>query len=292
MSSIDRAARSRRSWPVPTVYSALAVTSLATAGIHFAVMGDHFQEYVIFGVFFSIVAWFQALWALGVAVAPTRALLLTGAIANAGVVGVWLVSRTIGLPIGPDPGVAEPAAFLDVLSVILEAAIVASVATLLVRGAPDRASGRAKSGLALVGVLALALVLVTTIAVAAADEDAHGGHGDEEVVAEPGTPDGPGLTRVELGEGRLLQATVEGSAGATQIHLTFFDEDGAALDVPELEVEAVSPTGSEMVVPVELFGPGHYAATADLATGTWEFHLHGTTHDGAEIDTHFEATVP
>jgi len=42
-------------------YAALAATSLAAAGIHFAVMAEHFQEYAPFGVFFSVVAWLQAL---------------------------------------------------------------------------------------------------------------------------------------------------------------------------------------------------------------------------------------
>jgi nitrogen fixation protein FixH len=90
----------------------------------------------------------------------------------------------------------------------------------------------------------------------------------------------------------LLQALVEGSTGATQIHLTFFDADGTALDVEALSVSGVSPSGSEVPIPVELFEPGHYAATADLAPGDWEFHLQGETGDGHEIDTHFEATVP
>jgi hypothetical protein len=287
MESIQEVPRSRLTWPIPTVYSALAIVSLATAGIHFAVMGDHFQEYLVFGIFFAVVAWFQSLWALGVVVSPTRSLLLTGALVNALVVVVWLVSRTIGLPIGPDPGIAEPAAFLDGLSTVLEVVIVASIATLLVRGAPGRATA-ARSGLALVGGLTLVLVLLTTVAVASMSEEAHG-H-EEEGSAEP-VPGDPGLARVELGDGHTLQALVEGSDGTTQIHLTFFDADEAALDVEELSVSGLSPSGSEVPIPVELFEPGHYAATADLAPGDWKFHLQGQTGDGHEIDTHFEATV-
>jgi hypothetical protein len=288
MESIRQVPRSRLTWPIPTVYSALAVVSLATAGIHFAVMGDHFQEYVVFGIFFAVVAWFQSLWALGVVVSPTRSLLLTGAIVNALVVLVWLVSRTIGLPIGPDPGIAEPAAFLDVLSTALEIVFVASIATLLLRGAPGRATA-ARSGLALVGGLALVLVLLTTIAVASMSEEAHG-HEEEGGTVEP-APGEPGLIRVELGDGHTLQALVEDTDGATQIHLTFFDADGAALHVEELSVSGVAPNGSEVPIPVEPFEPGHYAATAALAPGDWEFHLQGQTGNGHEIDTRFEATV-
>lgn len=290
MESIQEVPRSRATWPIPTVYSALAVVSLATAGIHFAVMGDHFQEYVGFGIFFAVVAWFQSLWALAVVVSPTRSVLLTGAVVNALVVVVWLVSRTIGLPIGPDPGIAEPAAFLDVLSTVLEVVIVASIATVLVRGEPGRAAPRAGRGLALVGGLALVLVLLTTVAVASMSEEAHG-HEEGEGSAEP-APGDPGLTRVELGDGRMLQVLVEGSDGATQIHVTFFDADGAALDVEALSVSAVSSSGSEVPIPVELFEPGHYAATVDLAPGDWELHLEGESSDGHRIDAHVDATVP
>lgn len=290
MESIQGVPRSRVTWPISTVYAALAVVSLATAGIHFAVMGDHFQEYVVFGIFFAVVAWFQSLWALAVVVSPTRSVLLTGAVVNALVVVVWLVSRTIGLPIGPDPGIAEPAAFLDVLTTVLEVVIVASIATVLVRGEPGRATPRAGRGLALVGGLALVLVLLTTVAVASMSEEAHG-HEEGEGSAEP-APGDPGLTRVELGDGRMLQVLVEGSDGATQIHVTFFDADGAALDVEALSVSAVSSSGSEVPIPVERFEPGHYAATADLAPGDWELHLEGETSDGARIDTHVDATVP
>jgi len=118
LESVQQLGSSRVNGRVATVYSALAVLSLAAAGIHFAVMGEHFQEYVVFGVFFSLVAWFQALWALGVMVAPTRGTLAVGLVANAAIACVWLISRTTGVPIGPEPGVAEPAALLDVLSTV------------------------------------------------------------------------------------------------------------------------------------------------------------------------------
>ena len=113
---------------------ALATLSMAAAAIHFAVMGEHFAEYLAFGVFFSVVAWAQAIWAVGVILQPSRSLLVVGLVGNALVVLVWLASRTIGLPIGPEAGAAEPAAFVDVLSTILEIAIVAGAAGLLLRG--------------------------------------------------------------------------------------------------------------------------------------------------------------
>jgi hypothetical protein len=290
MESIQESSRSRVAWPIPAVYSALAVTSLATAGIHFAVMGEHFREYVAFGVFFSLVAWFQALWALGIAVSPTRPLLTVGLVVNAAVVVIWVVSRTAGLPIGPEPGTAEPAAFLDVLSTILEIGIVVVTATLLLRGRPAASPGGTGNGLLAVGGLALVLVLLTTFAVASeGDEHAHGEEGHAEHTEEA---QGPGITHIDLGDGRQLQTLVEGPAGATQVHFTFFDSDGGALAVKTVEVIGVSHDGEEVTIPVERFEPGHWAATVDLESGDWEFQVHGHTADGQEISTHVEATVP
>jgi len=290
MESMQEPPRPRVAWPIPAVFSALAVTSLATAGIHFAVMGEHFREYAAFGVFFSLVAWFQALWALGVVVSPTRPLLTVGLVVNVTVVVIWIVSRTTGLPIGPEPGTAEPAAFLDVLSTILEIGIVVVTATLLVRGRSAASSDGTGNGLLAVGGLALVLVLLTTVAVGSeGDEHAHGEEGHTEHTEEA---QGPGITHVDLGDGRQLQTLVEGPAGATQVHFTFFDADGGALAVKAVAVTGVSHNGEEVAIPVERFEPGHWAATVDLESGDWELQVDGHTPDGQEISTNVEATVP
>ena len=177
--SVQEPESSRMKGRVATVYVAVAVMSLAAAGIHFAVMGEHFQEYVVFGVFFSLVAWFQALWALGVVVASTRWTLAVGFIANAAIAWVWLVSRTAGVPIGPEPGVAEPAGLLDVLSTVLELLIVVVCAALLLRGQYSQPSRGRRSRALFIGALALGLIVLSTIGIAAVREDEHG-HGEEQ----------------------------------------------------------------------------------------------------------------
>ncbi len=48
---------------IPAVLGSL---SLGTAGVHFAVIGEHLQEYVPFRLFFSCLAWLEALWAIAV----------------------------------------------------------------------------------------------------------------------------------------------------------------------------------------------------------------------------------
>jgi hypothetical protein len=79
----------------------LAIVGIATAVIHFAVAGAHFQEYWLFGVFMLVAAWLQLLWAIVAIARPSRLLLWSGALLNAGVVAVYVVTRTIGDVIGP-----------------------------------------------------------------------------------------------------------------------------------------------------------------------------------------------
>ena len=81
--------------------------------------------------FFAAMAWLQLAWAVAIVVKPTRRLLLAGIIGNLVIAEVWLVSRTIGIPIGPNSGESEPAAFADMLSTILEVGIVLGSLALL-----------------------------------------------------------------------------------------------------------------------------------------------------------------
>jgi hypothetical protein len=188
---------------VPTVsvaQASLAALSIAAAAIHFAVMGEHFAEYLAFGVFFSVVAWFQALWAVGVIVRPSRRLLLLGLVGNALVVLVWLSSRTIGLPIGSEAG-AEDAAFVDVLATVLEIGIVAGTAMLVLRGRPTPSVRGLPVRLGLAG-LVVVLALLTTWSVAI-DAISGGEHGVDHPVDDAAASAGrPGLSRVHLWEGR------------------------------------------------------------------------------------------
>jgi hypothetical protein len=108
-----------------------AIMSLATAVIHFAVAGEHFQEYWVFGVFMLVVAWLQLMWAIVVALLPARPLLWAGAVLNAAVVVVYIVTRTVGDVIGPTPHEVETVGFGDGLCTVLEAVVIAGCAWLL-----------------------------------------------------------------------------------------------------------------------------------------------------------------
>ncbi len=110
----------------------LAIMSIATAVIHFAVAGQHFQQYWLYGVFMLVVAWLQLLWAIMAMARPSRLLLGGGVILNVGVVAVYVVTRTIGDVIGPGAHSVEQAGFGDLLCTALEAIVVAGCAWLLI----------------------------------------------------------------------------------------------------------------------------------------------------------------
>ena len=142
----------------------LAILSVATAVIHFAVAGSHFHEYWAFGVFMLVVAWLQALWAAAIVIRPSWWLIGSGAILDAAVIAVYLVTRTIGDVVGPAPHSVEPVGFGDGLCTVLEATIVAGCLWLLL-GVKDWRVGRAQlsaiaaaTGTATAVLLSVALV--------------------------------------------------------------------------------------------------------------------------------------
>src|SRR6516162_5830533 len=101
----------------------LAVIGAATAVIHFAVAGAHFQEYWLYGVFMLVVAWLQLAWSAVAVAWPSRPLLAGGAVLNAAVVAVYIITRTAGDVVGPGAGSPEVVGFGDVLCTVFEAVV-------------------------------------------------------------------------------------------------------------------------------------------------------------------------
>lgn len=104
---------------------ALAALSLGAAAIHFAVVADHFAEYALFGVFFSLIGWFQALWAIAYAIRPGNALALLAIAANAATVAIWYWAHAVGLPFGTKAGEVEPTTVTDLMATLFEVLLVA-----------------------------------------------------------------------------------------------------------------------------------------------------------------------
>lgn len=116
----------RAGWADVNVATLVAL-SAGAGTIHLSVAAGHLHEYVLFGAFFIALGIAQLGWAALIALlGPSRRLLIP-ATANAAVVVLWAVSRTVGLPLGPSPGVPEAVGFPDVTASLFEGVLVGCV---------------------------------------------------------------------------------------------------------------------------------------------------------------------
>ena len=152
----------------------LAAASMGAAAIHFAVIVPHLNEYRPYGIFFLAVGWFQAIWAVLVVTSEDRRPLALGLVVNALVIGVWVWSRTAGLPLGPGPGTAEEIGASDSISTALEALIVVLTMFLLTRISPWREPSRRV--LLEAAIVTWAVVIVLTVPAILAEAETGMGH--------------------------------------------------------------------------------------------------------------------
>lgn len=121
---------------------AAVALSLLAALFHLWVMPGHFAEWWGYGAFFLVAAAAQALFALLVLRAPQPWLLRAGIVGNLAIIALWVVTRTVGVPVfGPHAGEVEAVGRLDVASKLAEAALVAVLAILLFGAHDLRAVG-------------------------------------------------------------------------------------------------------------------------------------------------------
>jgi hypothetical protein len=128
--------------------------------IHVLAAIQHVDEYLLFAVFFALLAPVQFAWGVAVYRRPGQRLLLAGAVGSLAVALLWLVSRTIGLPLGETPWQPEPVGAIDVLATADEVVLALMVFAEL---APRRAlvpayrvaAAAAGTGLILLSSLAL-----------------------------------------------------------------------------------------------------------------------------------------
>ena len=144
-SRVQAQAQAQRSYPVRS-YAAVLLT-LAAAVIHLTVAPEHLEEFVPYGVFFIILGLAQVALAVALVAAPSRKLYAAAVGGTLAVIGLWLLSRTAGLPIAPRPWRPEPVGLVDFLATLSEAI---SVLVLLRRIlAPRRSKPRARLRIAL-----------------------------------------------------------------------------------------------------------------------------------------------
>jgi hypothetical protein len=105
------------------------------AAIHAAVVPEHLEEWAAAGLFFVVLTAAEIAVA-AVVTRPGRPPLLAVVAVSVVPLGVWLVSRTVGLPFGPDPGAAEAVGLADCVSCVLELGTLVA-AVLLLRGSTN-----------------------------------------------------------------------------------------------------------------------------------------------------------
>jgi len=151
----------------PYILGGLAALSAGAAAIHFAVVFEHFAEYTLYGVFFLVLSWAQLIWPVVLVWRPSRLWLWLGIAGNAIVLAVYVASRTVGLPFGPDLHSAESVGALDVVSCVLEFALIAGCAALLWRPSlmdrPMPRRGAVTSTAGLIAVPALVIAAATAV---------------------------------------------------------------------------------------------------------------------------------
>jgi len=148
------------------IVSVIALASIAAGAVNIAVaatIGADAQTHAFFGV----VGAAQVVWGLMALVWAPRSWLVLGALGNAVVVATWVVSRTVGLPIGQFAHQVLPVGFSDSVATILEAVTALGAAVLAVRGsgasrAAARVRGFALAAAVLIGAIGLAGVLPQT----------------------------------------------------------------------------------------------------------------------------------
>jgi hypothetical protein len=147
-----------------SIITIVASLSLGAAAIHLVAAPPHYTELGDLGAGFLVAGVFQAAWARAAIAATTRRTAWIGIVVNLGIVAAWIVSRSVGLPVGPEPWTPEVVGLPDGASTIFELLIVAGLALRLlgIGRAPVARRAPIRSIAAIAVIPALGLVLLTT----------------------------------------------------------------------------------------------------------------------------------
>lgn len=157
----------------------VAGMSAGAGAIHLAVVPEHAGDSLLDPIGFAVVGWFQLLTAAVILVGRDgRNLYRAAVVGNLAVIGLWLWSRTAGLPFGSHDGVAEDVAMLDGVATALAVGVVLVSARILMAPRSERVS-QGRLAPALLGVGALALATVVMVAPGESGGSGHQHGGDE-----------------------------------------------------------------------------------------------------------------
>lgn len=135
--------------------------SIAASVVHGALVSSHADEWWLYGTFFMLASAAQGIYGFAILgshmvngspiserwpLRARRAFYLGGIVGNALLVGMYVVSRTVGVPLGPEAGEVEAWDVLGVLTKMMELAVIATLAALLGGTRAGRATTRPVSG--------------------------------------------------------------------------------------------------------------------------------------------------
>jgi hypothetical protein len=143
--------------------------------IHLAVVSEHVAHWWLHGVFFVVLGVVQIAWAVQ-AMANDLPLPRLVAAVNAAVIGLWFLTRTTGLPVGPEPWQAEAVGTADLVCTGLEAVVVVLLMLTARRPNVQESTALTKVQLRMIAVGALATAAVTVAALTANPPSVHGHH--------------------------------------------------------------------------------------------------------------------
>jgi hypothetical protein len=143
-----------------------ALASAGAAAIHFLVIGMHFDEYTLYGVFFVVNAIAQLVWAIWLLLRPWPPLLVLGALGNAAIVALWIADRVGAVPIGPDATAPPPFGLGDGIASGFEIVLVVCCVVALRHGRGRPLAGGTSVALTLSAVALTTLGFLSVLAVA------------------------------------------------------------------------------------------------------------------------------
>ena len=113
------------------LYWAAGLSTLAGL-IHLWFAPEHFEEWFGYGLFFVVAGVAQLIFVLLLLIRkPASVVLLAGIIGNVLIIGLYLVTRRLGIPLGPHTGEIEPIGTLDATATLAEIALIICLLLLL-----------------------------------------------------------------------------------------------------------------------------------------------------------------
>jgi hypothetical protein len=142
-----------------TVLVLVAALAFVGALVHVGAAVDHWEEYHPYTLVFSCLAALQTCWAVLILRGASQRVLTLGCVLQLGIVGLWAVSRTVGVPLAATVWTPERIGIADLIETIGELTTVLAVLSVLF-AERSKAAGLARHWMSL---LVLFVILISAL---------------------------------------------------------------------------------------------------------------------------------